>query len=314
MKMLPALFAASMLLAPLPAQAQALSDPVVAAPNPEALFTSRDPILHRNKQTALKIVKELLEAGQWSRAPQYLTKRYIQHNPVAASGVDAVMHYFVDIAKVQPKPVPERMQTKVVAVQAEGDYVTVSYVREMPDPKNPGKTYTTTWFDMWRFVDGKADEHWDPMVLPPAPPPSPETALREAQDRAAIAQLEWDYSRAVDTLNPVAYASVFTPDGAFNNTKGSAALSKMIVDMRASQDERRAKGVSIPPMYHFMANQSIEFTDADHARVRYYWQTVFAGPTLDPAPRLAAAGRGVDDVVRTGGRWLISSRNVAPTN
>ena len=24
-----------------------------------------------------------------------------------------------------------------------------------------GKTYTTTWFDMWRFVDGKADEHWD---------------------------------------------------------------------------------------------------------------------------------------------------------
>jgi len=24
--------------------------------------------------------------------------------------------------------------------------------------------YTTTWFDMWRFVDGKADEHWDPAI------------------------------------------------------------------------------------------------------------------------------------------------------
>ncbi|MBO9170787.1 hypothetical protein [Rhizobium sp. L245/93] len=28
--------------------------------------------------------------------------------------------------------------------------------------KDPSKSYTTTWFDSWRFVDGKADEHWDP--------------------------------------------------------------------------------------------------------------------------------------------------------
>jgi predicted SnoaL-like aldol condensation-catalyzing enzyme len=33
------------------------------------------------------------------------------------------------------------------------------------------KTYSTTWFDTWRFVDGKADEHWDPATIaPPAPP------------------------------------------------------------------------------------------------------------------------------------------------
>ena len=40
--------------------------------------------------------------------------------------------------------------------------VTVAYVRELKDPKDATKTYTTTWFDMWRFKDGKADEHWDP--------------------------------------------------------------------------------------------------------------------------------------------------------
>ena len=40
--------------------------------------------------------------------------------------------------------------------------VTVVIPRELKDPKDPSKTYTTTWFDMWRFVDGKADEHWDP--------------------------------------------------------------------------------------------------------------------------------------------------------
>ena len=40
-------------------------------------------------------------------------------------------------------------------------------VRELPIPGDPeGDTYTTTWFDTWRFVDGKADEHWDPATLP----------------------------------------------------------------------------------------------------------------------------------------------------
>jgi predicted SnoaL-like aldol condensation-catalyzing enzyme len=57
------------------------------------------------------------------------------------------------------------MATKVVSVTAEGDLVVVAYVREMQDSKNPAKRYTTTWFDMWRFVDGKADEHWDPASL-----------------------------------------------------------------------------------------------------------------------------------------------------
>ena len=149
--------------------AQALNAPVTAHPDPESLFTSPDPRLNANKQVALKIVKELLEAGHWDRASLYLTEAYIQHNPLAASGLNAVTHYFVDIAKVKPKPIPERMQTKVVAVTAEGDYVTVSFVRVLPDPRDASKTYTTTWFDMWRFKDGKADEHWDPATLPPAP-------------------------------------------------------------------------------------------------------------------------------------------------
>jgi predicted SnoaL-like aldol condensation-catalyzing enzyme len=162
------ILAAALLLSSTLAQGQALNAPVVAHPDPESLFTSPDPRLNANKQVALKIVKELLEAGHWDRAPLYLTKEYIQHNPVAASGLDSVVHYFVDIAKVQPKPIPDKMQTKVVSVQAEGDYVTVSFVREYKEPKDPTKTYTTTWFDMWRFKDGKADEHWDPATLPPA--------------------------------------------------------------------------------------------------------------------------------------------------
>lgn len=135
---------------------------VTPAPNPDALFTSPDPKLHANKQVAYKIIKELLEAGHWDRAGLYLTERYIQHNPLAASGLDGVVKYFTEVAKAKPKPIPEKMQSKVVSVVAEGDLVIVSFVREVKDPKDASKTYTTTWFDMWRFVDGKADEHWDP--------------------------------------------------------------------------------------------------------------------------------------------------------
>ena len=53
------------------------------------------------------------------------------------------------------------MTTRIVSVIAEGDYVVVTYPRDMPDAKDPAKAYTTSWFDEWRFVDGKADEHWD---------------------------------------------------------------------------------------------------------------------------------------------------------
>jgi predicted SnoaL-like aldol condensation-catalyzing enzyme len=35
-------------------------------------------------------------------------------------------------------------------------------MREAPDPKDPAKKYTTTWFDMFRIQGGKIAEHWDP--------------------------------------------------------------------------------------------------------------------------------------------------------
>ena len=121
----------------------------------KALFHSNDPRLDTNKQAAYHIVRDLLEAGHWELADKYLTERYIQHNPNAASGRDGVVKYFTEVRKVKPVPIPAKMKTEVVAVVAEGDLVVVAYVRALKDA-------TTTWFDMWRFKDGKADEHWDP--------------------------------------------------------------------------------------------------------------------------------------------------------
>ena len=135
-------------------------EPVVGSKDPESLFTSKDPKLHANKQVVMHIMRDLLEAGHWDDAPKYLSARYLQHNPNVASGLQPVMAYF---AGRPSKPIPDKNSwtTQVVSVVAEGDLVTVAIARSLPDPRDPSKNYTTTWFDMWRIVDGKADEHWD---------------------------------------------------------------------------------------------------------------------------------------------------------
>jgi predicted SnoaL-like aldol condensation-catalyzing enzyme len=168
MKTLLSSFAVAMLFACSAAVAQ---EPVVGVTGAaaDALFTSKDPVLNTNKQAAYHIMKDLLEDNHWDLAGNWLTHDYHQHNPNVTSGLDPVVKFFTSFRK--PSPItPHLERTHIVAVVAEGDKVIVVTPREMKDPRDPSKTYTTSWFDMWRFVDGKADEHWDGATInPPAP-------------------------------------------------------------------------------------------------------------------------------------------------
>jgi hypothetical protein len=88
----------------------------------------------------------------------------------------------------------------------------------------------------------------------------------------------------------------------------------MVADLGKSHAERRAKGEKVPAMRHFTMNQYLEFTGPTTARYHYYHQTVFGtgGRAGSPdAPVVAAAGNGVDDLVKVDGQWLIKYRNVA---
>jgi uncharacterized protein (TIGR02246 family) len=140
--------------------------------------------------------------------------------------------------------------------------------------------------------------------------------LREAQDRAAIEALMWRYVRALDSMDPDGYAAVFTEDGTFGsgNTqrKGRADLKAMVADLKKGRDERAAAGNPSAPMYHVIANHQVTFTGPNEARYDSYWMTVFGANGQDSPPRVAAAGRGVDQLVRVNGQWLIKNRNVAP--
>jgi hypothetical protein len=149
-----------------------------------------------------------------------------------------------------------------------------------------------------------------------AAPMTPEQLVQRYQDREAIEALMWRYDRSLDNLDAEAYAANFTPDGAFGQVKGHEALKKMINDLAANQEERRAAGETIGKMHHFTMNQWLEFTGPDTARFHYYHQTVFGtgGRIGSPtAPVMAAAGQGVDDLVKIDGKWYIKYRNVAPS-
>ncbi len=133
--------------------------------------------------------------------------------------------------------------------------------------------------------------------------------IREAQDRAEIQQLMWDYARAIDNWDADRYVAVFTPDGAFGGVKGRDALHKMVVDAKNSSAERSPD--KKPALLHHMeGNQNIEFVDKDHARVHYYWITVSGAGPQPPLPVVLAVGNGLDDVVRVNGKWLLQTRQV----
>lgn len=134
--------------------------------------------------------------------------------------------------------------------------------------------------------------------------------LRQVRDRAEIDELMWRYVRALDTLDADAYALVYTEDGSFgsgaNAASGRTALREMVQGLRAGRD------ASAPAMYHVITNARVEFTGPDSARYHSYWMTVFGSAGEGSTPRVAAAGRGIDELRRIDGQWLIESRNVAP--
>lgn len=142
--------------------------PVTPAPDQAALLKSKDPKLAANKKLCYDFFRVVLRAHHLDEADKYMKADYIQHNPNADTGIEGFKAYFSRIPG-GPQPVLDTLPG-LVAIQAEGNYVTLSFVREMDDPAHQGQKYTTTWFDMFRIDDGKIAEHWD--VATKAAPPS----------------------------------------------------------------------------------------------------------------------------------------------
>jgi predicted SnoaL-like aldol condensation-catalyzing enzyme len=124
-----------------------------------ALLKSSDPKLAANKKLVFDMWRAIVQAGRVDLAPQFFTETYIQHNPNVESGRDNLAAYIKQTRPV--RPIADEITFPVVAITAEGDYVTLATVSYDDDPDNPGKRYAGTHFDMFRIENGKIAEHWD---------------------------------------------------------------------------------------------------------------------------------------------------------
>lgn len=139
------------------AQAQV---PVQANADHAQMLAAADPVAAANKRLVYDFWREVFEGGHLDLADKYLSEGYIQHNPNVPTGREGFVKFFAQFSK--PKPVEARVKAPLVAVLAEGDKVVLAFVQTLPDPKDASKTYTSTWFDMFRIEGGKIAEHWDP--------------------------------------------------------------------------------------------------------------------------------------------------------
>jgi len=133
---------------------------VVPSTNHEQLLASSDARLAANKRLVYDFWREVFEAGHMDLAERYMADGYIQHNPNVPTGRTAFIDFFSK--NVTPAAIQPRVKAPLVAILADGDLVVLAFSREAPDPKDPAKKYTTTWFDMFRLEGGKIAEHWDP--------------------------------------------------------------------------------------------------------------------------------------------------------
>ena len=151
-----ALCVVGLLLLAGPLQAQV---PVLANTNHAQMLASPDAKLAANKRIVYDFWREVFEGRHMDLAEKYMAEGYIQHNPNVPTGRAAFIDFFSKLSG--PKPIEAQVKAPLVAMVAEGDFVVLTFARELPDPKDPTKKYTTTWFDMFRLENGKIAEHWD---------------------------------------------------------------------------------------------------------------------------------------------------------
>lgn len=132
--------------------------PVVPAKDQQKLLKSTNGKLSQNKKLAYDFFRIVLKGRRLDQVGKYMREDYIQHNPNVETGMKGFIDFFSKLGG--PRDIPKDLEG-LVSIQAEGDFVTLSFVNELEDPSGANKKYTTTWFDMFRIQDGKIAEHWD---------------------------------------------------------------------------------------------------------------------------------------------------------
>jgi predicted SnoaL-like aldol condensation-catalyzing enzyme len=135
--------------------------PVTPHPDQATLLMSSEPLLAQNKTLVYDFFRVVLRGWRLERTGEFLAEDYIQHNPNVKTGRQGFIDFFSQVSGGRTRPIPAQLEG-LVMVTAEGDYVTLAFVDSRKD--SSGASYTTTWFDMFRVVNGQIVEHWDNAV------------------------------------------------------------------------------------------------------------------------------------------------------
>ena len=100
----------------------------------------------QNKQTVARAF-DAFRAGDVDAFDELIVEDYVQHNPQADNGLQAVKDFFAPLGPID-----------VEAHRADGDLVAVH---------SNHRTFNMAGVDIFRHNDGKIIEHWD--VLQPIP-------------------------------------------------------------------------------------------------------------------------------------------------
>jgi predicted SnoaL-like aldol condensation-catalyzing enzyme len=105
--------------------------------------------MERNKQTVARLF-DAFRAGDVDAFDDLIAEDYVQHNPQAGNGIEAVKEFFRPVGPVD---------VEVHRVIAEGDLVAAH---------SHYKTFNMAGADIWRFDDdSKMIEHWDVLQTVP---------------------------------------------------------------------------------------------------------------------------------------------------
>ena len=113
--------------------------------------------LEHNKKVVLEFYEKGLNQKDWEAASKYFGSRYIQHNPMAADGVEGFKGFIQFLREKFPKS-----RNEIKRVFADGDFV-ILHVHTIREPGTRGAAV----IDIFRLENGKIVEHWD--VIQPVP-------------------------------------------------------------------------------------------------------------------------------------------------
>jgi len=107
--------------------------------------------LEANRKAVVEFYDKALNGKDFAAASPYLGPRYVQHNPVAADGVEGLEGFLAFLRDKFPNS-----HSEIKKVFADGDYV-ILHVHAVREPGTRGVAIV----DIFRLENGKIVEHWD---------------------------------------------------------------------------------------------------------------------------------------------------------